>query len=224
MPHLDDIGGANLEPGATRNPHLPVGKFICRIDSITLKATFEHGDAYIVDGTVMESSDPSVAPGAAVCLWYRGMQKRKYALDAIEHFIYATLGYDLTRDKARILSEALPALAAWTAASFDSRQAFKGKFVGVTKSPGKTKPDGTPGYPRELFTPASSSPPGPLPALAPPPSAPYPGVGTPPSPPYAVPADPAKAQYDAWVAAKSAVAAPVDPAFEEWKRSQGRSQ
>lgn len=230
-----ESASVDLNPGVERHPRLTYGKHVVRIDKVELKKLFTGGEAYIAEFSVMETTDPIGNPPGATRAWFQKMEQRKWAIADIGKLVTTALGYDLLRDKARVATELAGSIGHWMDASFDARQALKGRFVRVAVLPTKND-DGTEGYPKTIFSPASDTPPGVLPALGPAPApqpapgpSPYPGY--PVSPPYGPPApvapvDPqaaAFAQWQAVQAAKVAAAPPVDPAYQAWLASQGRA-
>ncbi len=189
---LEGIETEDFQAGASRFPKLTYGRHRCKVAKIELKKLFAGGEAYIVEGTVLESSDPISNPvGEMRCLYYQDLKNRKWALQDIGKFVAAVEGFDLVADKDRFDSQLKPHLGTVSTSTYDARQYFTGKdlVISINWNPND---DGSEGYPKpKFFTLAAQStyvpPPANRPAApaqaAPAAQAPAPYAGPPPAAP-----------------------------------------
>lgn len=159
--------------GNSRHPALGVGDFVVRIEDVIFLKTRGKGDAFIVEYTVVESSNPEKDPVGAKRTWYQSYQDVDIAQGETLKFMYACLGFDAKRDRDRIKTEVTPNIKAWTfAACNDDPSKGRTKMlngqgvnirVNVWKKPPNAKAllknkDAT-GWDTPSFSPASNEPP-----------------------------------------------------------------
>ncbi len=165
-------GIENIKVGSQRIPRLTEGEFVLDVQDVIWFSTREKGDAFIVEFSVRETSDPTNHPVGCKRSWYQPMIYNKDAATLeIVKFMYAALGYEPGRDKDRIAAEVTPNIRATTNAAC-KQKTMNGKAtvrVNVSKKPpsemaklkaaakGKTLKEE--GYDNMLFSPLSPNPP-----------------------------------------------------------------
>lgn len=106
-----------IVPGNQGNGKLTEGEYLVRVEDVIHTTTENKGDAFIVEYTVLETSDPAKHPIGVKRSWYQPMLHKKIAMEEIVKFMYAALGYDAKRDAERIAKEVTPNIKAWTNAA-----------------------------------------------------------------------------------------------------------
>ncbi len=160
---------------------LTEGEHLVEICDVQHLKTQLKGDAFIVEYTVLESSDQAKNPIGSKRSWYQNMKNMPVALSEITKFVYAVAGFEAKRDEARIKTEVTPFIKSWTNAACrkpakDAEgkdvpgKIFNGQKVRVSVKKKAPKPDvialalaqGKPapeGFANARFSPVSSSPP-----------------------------------------------------------------
>ncbi len=165
-------GIETITPGNSGGTPLSEGTYLVKIEDVIYLQTQLKGDAFIVEYSVLESSDTAKHPLGCKRSWYQSMQNKPVAMGEIVKFMYAALGYDQKRDEARIATEVTPNIKQWTQAAC-KQKVMNGKVnvrVDVRKKPptakaklaaaaaGKAEPTG---YDNPRFSSASPNPPAP---------------------------------------------------------------
>lgn len=158
---------------------LTEGEYLVQIEDVIHKKTQKKGEAFIVEYTVVESSEPEKHPIGVKRSWYQSMQNGPVALGEITKFMYAALGYDAKRDETRIKTEVTPFLKQMTQAACNKPykdsttgkdvpgKIFNGKGVKLRvtmlrKAPNAAallKDPNSKGFVNPRFSPASNAPP-----------------------------------------------------------------
>ncbi len=165
-------GIESITPGNSGGTALTEGSYLVKIEDVIFLNTQMRGDAFIVEYTVLESSDVAKNPIGSKRSWYQAMTNKPVAMGEIVKFMYAALGYDQKRDEERIKTEVTPNIKRWTQAACKEK-VMNGKVnvrVDVRKKPpndkaklkaaaaGKPEPTG---YDNPRFSSASPNPPPP---------------------------------------------------------------
>ncbi len=163
-------GIETVVPGNSGGTPLTEGEYLVQIEDVIFLQTQLRGDAFIVEYSVIDTSDPAKHPKGVKRSWYQSMQNKPVAMGEIVKFMYAALGYDQKRDEERIKTEVTPNIKAWTNAAC-KQKVMNGQVkirVSVRKKPpndkakmkaaaaGKPEPTG---YDNPRFSPESPNPP-----------------------------------------------------------------
>ena len=119
-------GIENVVPGNQSNPPLTEGQYLVKIEDVIHLKTQLKGDAFIVEYSVLETSDPAKHPIGSRRSWFQSMRNLPVAMGEIVKFMYAALGYEAKRDEERIKTEVTPNIKAWTNAAC-SKKVMNGK-------------------------------------------------------------------------------------------------
>ncbi len=160
--------------GNSRTPLLGVGDFLVRVEDVIWLKTRGKGDAFIVEYTVLKSTDEVNHPVGCKRGWYQGFNDVDVAQGEILKFMYACLGYEPKRDKDRIEKEVTPNIRLWTTQACNTditkgpTKVMNGKVnirVNVWKKPPNAKAlaknPAAKGWDTPSFSPESTSPPAP---------------------------------------------------------------
>ncbi len=96
--------------GNAKLPHLTTGEYALRIEDVSYLKTKRAGEAFIVEYTVLETSNPEAHPVGCRRSWYQPMQDEVVANGQVAKFVWAIYGYDPKRDKARAEAELTPVI------------------------------------------------------------------------------------------------------------------
>jgi hypothetical protein len=107
---------------------LTEGEYLVQLEDVIHLKTQKKGEAFIVEYTVVESSDQEKHPVGSKRSWYQNMGNSPVALSEITKFMYALLGYDSKRDETRIKTEVTPFLKGLTQAA--CRKPYKDSQTG----------------------------------------------------------------------------------------------
>ncbi len=108
---FEDIEKAVIT-GNSKLPHLTTGEYALKIEDVTYLKTKRAGDAFIVEYTVLESSDPAAHPVGCRRSWYQPMADQVVATSQVAKFLWGVYGYDPKRDKERAEKELTPVIRA----------------------------------------------------------------------------------------------------------------
>lgn len=90
------FAGVNSAPTTTQGSYLEPGRYKLKIGKCIYKKLFKGGDAFIVETTVVESSNPAIPVGGART-W---LQKNNESFKAsVKLFCYAACGFDVRDEK-----------------------------------------------------------------------------------------------------------------------------
>ncbi len=163
-------GIESITPGNTGGTPLSEGTYLVKIEDVIYLQTQLRGDAFIVEYSVIESSNAKDHPIGCKRSWYQSMQNKPVAMGEIVKFMYAALGYDQKRDEDRIKTEVTPNIKQWTQAACKNkvmngkvnvrvdvrRKAPNEKAKAKAAAAGKGEPTG---YDNPRFSSASPNPP-----------------------------------------------------------------
>lgn len=106
--------------GNQKHPSLTTGDYTVQIEDV-IWLEGRKGDAFIVEMSIVKSSDEANQPVGAKRSWYLSFSNDKdVAQGEVVKFMYACLGYEAKRDKDRIAKEVTPNIKAWTLAAVNS--------------------------------------------------------------------------------------------------------
>lgn len=134
------------------------GRYLLQIEKIILKETRKSGKGFIVECTVVETSNEEKDPVGAKRSWFQSMKDLDVAFPAIKAFLYAALGYDYSKkeDKEYLKAKVEPIIDTVTFQACDeTRNPFKGRKVGVETTAKVTK-EKKQNFTRHDFFPADS--------------------------------------------------------------------
>lgn len=96
--------GASTAKVTKKGQYLSKGQYVLRVRATTVISTNDGPDAFIMEGEVVESSEPIAHPIGTERSWFQGFKYRDSALGEIKKFAYAALGLDMTNiaDKEKI--------------------------------------------------------------------------------------------------------------------------
>lgn len=118
------------------------GRYKLEVQKIILKETRKSGKGFIVECTVLESSNLDKDPVGAKRSWFQSMKDLDVAFPAIKAFLYAVLGYDYgdPKQKEYLKAKVDPVIETITFEACDeTKNPFKGRTVGVETTAKITK-------------------------------------------------------------------------------------
>lgn len=131
-------GAATSQQGSFLSP----GRYKLKINKYVYRPTQNSGDVFLIECTVLESTNPATPVGAERT-WMQGTKNKQVYLSAVKSFAAAMVGLDLKNEiHARAFAEKVEPtieetmLTAITTATFNGREVI----VDVTNKEKKTKP------------------------------------------------------------------------------------
>lgn len=137
-----DGGFGNAEVTKKGN-YLTPGRYVLRINNTPLISLFGGGEAFIVEGELVESSDPEKHPVGAERSWFKSLKFAKSAFGEMKAFMYAVLGYDPSTAEGKAKIEALQPTIEAAMQSVIEQNRFRGQLVRIEVTPREKKDEKT---------------------------------------------------------------------------------
>ena len=124
-----------------RGAYLGVGKFQLEITKVLTKDTRKSGNGFIVEFTVVQTSDEKNHPVGSKATWFQSLLDKDVAWGAIKEWAYAVMGFKNTKeDTDRAKKELDPVIEDLCDEAID-KGALNGKRVNVETHMKKTGKD-----------------------------------------------------------------------------------